>query len=54
MSLSQFDAQGSLSDSLGSIVPALFDDQNNQNLRTVTLEGVSFSAILDLLTLCVR
>jgi transposase len=28
MSLSQFDAQGSLFDSLGSIVPALFDDRN--------------------------
>jgi hypothetical protein len=28
MSLWQFDAQGSLFDSLGSIVPALFDDRN--------------------------
>jgi predicted nucleic acid-binding protein len=34
--------------------PALGALYHGQNLRTVTLEGVSFSAILGLLTLCVR
>jgi hypothetical protein len=38
MSLWQFDAQGSLFDSLGSIVPALFDDRNKYLLFAVRRE----------------